>query len=210
MADSTRHHTRASAYAKTWGSAGRCRGVGSPRHGRELLRCHTVRGRRQLFTTATLTSGQGVASLPHHRGTQPARFWPLPRAKSKVLQRLTAAPRMACCAQVLHLRSPAWEGERSSNSRLSQLPWVLASPWAAQRRLERTLGPAQRLCVQWRAIALLQAPQMAGVPDFPGQLPPRGPRSSSPTRVKSSRRRKVCGRVGLELAAALPHPSTSA
>jgi len=42
-------------------------------------------------------------------------------------------------------------------------------------------------------------------PGNPGQLPLRGPRPSPPTRAKSSRRRKVRDRIGLELAAALPH-----
>ena len=51
------------------------------------------------------------------------------------------------------------------------------------------------------------AAQGAVVPEFPGQLPPRAPRSSSTTRANSSRRRKVRGCVGLDLAAALPAPS---
>ena len=38
-----------------------------------------------------------------------------------------------------------------------------------------------------------EAPQMAVVPEFPGQLPPRGPRPSSPMRSSSSRLRKVRG-----------------
>ena len=54
-----------------------------------------------------------------------------------------------------------------------------------------------------RELALLQAPQMAVVPDFPGQLPPRVPRPSSPTRTSSFRRQKVRGRLHCSNSAAL-------
>ena len=52
-------------------------------------------------------------------------------------------------------------------------------------------------------LALLQAPQMAVVPDFLGQLPPRGPRPSFPTRTSSFRRQKVRGRLHRSNSAAL-------
>lgn len=59
----------------------------------------------------------------------------------------------------------------------------------------------------WRCVneryRLSEAPEIAAVPECPGQLLPRGPQSLSPTRANSLQRRKVHGRVELYLAAPL-------
>ena len=64
---------------------------------------------------------------------------------------------------------------------------------APSERQAKYRASIQGCCTRYTIVepALPEAPQMAVIPEFPGRLPPRGPRPSPPTRVKWSRLRKV-------------------